>query len=41
VTIYTCLSNDRSFSIIHVLMQAKYQSEYLTEVIFAGHSSQY
>lgn len=41
VTMYTCLSNDRSFSIIHVLMQAKYLLRYLPEVIFASHFSQY
>ena|GEM_PF-4787628 len=41
VTIYTFLSNERSFSIIHVLMQAKYLLKYLTEVISASHSSQY
>ena len=41
VTMYTCLSNDRSFSIIHVLMQAKYLLRYLTEVISANHSFRY
>jgi len=41
VTMYTCLSNDRSFSIIHVLMQAKYLLRYLPEVIFANHFSRY
>ena len=41
VTIYTCLSNDRSFSIIHVLMQAKYLLKYLTEVISASYFSRY
>lgn len=41
VTMYTCLSNDRSFSIIHVLMQAKYLLRYLPEVIFASHFSRH
>ena len=41
VTMYTCLSNDRSFSIIHVLMQVKNLLRYLPEVIFASHFSQY
>ena len=41
VTMYTCFSNDRSFSIIHVLMQAKYLLKYLTEVISASHFSRY
>ena len=41
VTMYTCLSNDRSFSIIHVPMQAKYLLKHLPEVIFASHFSQY
>ena len=41
VTMYTCLFNDRSFSIIHVLMQAKYLLRYLPEVIFASHFSRY
>ena len=41
VTMYTCLSNDRSFSIIHVLMQAMYLLRYLPEVIFASHFSRY
>ena len=41
VTIYTCLSNERSFSIVHVLMQSEYQSEYLPEVISASYFSRY
>lgn len=41
VTIYTCLSNDRSFSIVHLLTQAEYLLRYLPEVIFASHFSQY
>ncbi len=41
VTMYTCLFNYRLFSIIHVLMQAKYLLRYLPEVIFASHFSRY
>ena len=41
VTIYTCLSNERSFSIVHVLMRSAYPLKYLLEVIFASHSFQY
>lgn len=41
VTMYTCLSNTRSFSTIHVLMQAEYPLRYLPEVISANHFSRY
>ena len=41
VTMYTCLSNDRSFSIVRTLLPAKYLLKYQPEVIFAVHSSQY
>lgn len=41
VTIYTFLSNERSFSIVHVLMQSEYQSEYLPEVISASYFFRY
>ena len=41
VMMYTCLSNARSFSIIHVLMQAEYPLRYLPEVISANHFSRY
>ena len=41
VTMYTCLSNDRSFSIVNLLTQAEYLLRYRPEVIFASHFSQY